>query len=129
MFKAKGIVEGVKDGQVHMSVKRAAMCGCCRNIFCANRDQRIVALKRVGRFCVGDEVVLGLPSRVAITISCFLFFLPTLIFIGGLSVFGNSRPLAGFLFSLGLLVLYFVLLKRTYLKRHQKDFTCSIIGG
>jgi sigma-E factor negative regulatory protein RseC len=126
----EGIVLSASDGIVEVSLSKSDNCDTCSaKIICKPGDSEKKVLKVLDPFGVlpGDIVKISIQGADVLKASFILYGLPLVILIAGifsgLSLFsGNEQQeLFSFLFSLGLVAVYYLFVKSLQNKRGKEN--------
>ena len=127
MIKREAVVAAAEEGRVTVEAARATMCGCCSNMFCGAKRERTLTLKSSLDCKAGDRVELGLSSSVVVGFSLLVFFLPSLILVGGIYALRGLGPAGSFFVSILGVVLYFIVVKYALIDRLKERLCCTIL--
>jgi len=125
MYKRKVNVCGKEGGKVNLHFARQKACDCCSGMFCAINEFKTEVPDTLG-VSVGDDVEIGVESRWILLLSCFLFFIPSVILITVLYL-NKLNPVGGMGYSMLALVLYFLVFKISILKNFEKNISPKLL--
>lgn len=128
MFKKEGRVIEVCSDKVTVEFMRRGMCDCCHNYFCSIKDKgHYVTLDKTMDLKEGDIVEVGIKDNWILFFIFFVLFIPCIIFILSLYYFYHLGVIKSAFFSFLVVILYWVILKITLIRKWEKKKICSII--
>lgn len=113
----QGIVVGVADGTATISVTRSGVCEeCSARLFCktsGTEPPRVTAKDPLG-VQTGDYVRFSIPGQDVLLASVYLYGIPLLLFIAGISLgakfFNSNAEIYSSLLGIGLCLLHYSIL-------------------
>lgn len=125
MYKRKVSVCGKEGNKIKLHFGRQKACDCCSGMFCAVNEFKAETTDTLG-LSVGDSVEIGVESKWLLFLSCFLFFVPSIILIGVLYL-NKLNPVLGLGYSILVLGVYFLIFKILILTRLEENIRPKLI--
>ncbi len=128
MFKEVVDVTQVKDNCVTIKFTRKRVCQKCPTSYIChkNKDQTMQIDRQGFDLKSGDKIEIAIEEKKSILASLINFFIPALLFVASLIIFKGRGELNSFLIALGVMAVYFIVVK-LILKKKGHYFNLSII--
>ena len=128
MFKEVVDVIKVQDSKVTIKfTRKQAWSKCPTSYIChKNKDQTIEIDSQGFNLKPGDKIEIGIQEKKTILASLIKFFIPALLFVVSLIIFKGRGELNSFLYALGVLIVYFVVVK-LILRKKGRYFNLTIL--
>jgi len=127
MIKEVVEVVGVLDKQVKIKFNRKAACGGCMVTHVCGKGEGEMVIDNCG-FSLesGERVEIGIDEKMTLLSGLIMFLIPAILLILGLIIFKNRGEASSFFLALGMVCIYYIIVKIA-LKNKGKKFNVQIL--
>jgi len=121
------VIDTTED-KIIVKFSRKPMCANCKfGSACGKDNEDLIEIENTAiSLQKGDRIEVGIEEKKSLFISCTIFLIPIIIFVGLLILFKNLNELLGFAIAVLALFCYYLAV-RIIIKKMPKYFNVNII--
>ncbi len=128
MFKEIVTVEEVLESKVRIRFEKKKSCSCCQiNSVCGQGQNTLLIDNPSLSLNPKDKVEVAIDEKMTVLASLLTFLVPAVVFMASLIIFKPRGELTSFFLAIGLVCIYYIVLK-LILRKKDKKFKLKILG-